>query len=285
MEVYALIGTSGTGKSSSAITLAYDKQIEAIIDDGLLIYKGKTVAGKSAKFEKTMIAAVKRAIFLDEQDAKDAREQIKELEMERILLIGTSKKMVDRIAERLQLGPIHEYVPIEDILTKEEIEQAQHERMTKGTHIIPVSYKLLDQGLFQKIMQKGIDVFSPHREKIGETTIVRPYFHLRLLAKLREQSAKHKERKKQRRLEKEKKAIYQSQRRYLYMESMKAQYAKLIPELMNYLNYYLEQVKQMVSKYVHLTKYYLYEALITMIAYLYHLLAYLVGRYDRLLAQ
>ena len=63
MEIFALSGPSGTGKSTSALSFAYEKKIPAIIDDGLLIVNGKKVAGTSAKFEKNTITAVKRATF------------------------------------------------------------------------------------------------------------------------------------------------------------------------------------------------------------------------------
>ena len=53
MEITAIYGESGTGKSTSALSYAHEHQIEAIIDDGLLIMGGKKIAGISAKFEKT----------------------------------------------------------------------------------------------------------------------------------------------------------------------------------------------------------------------------------------
>ena len=37
MEVFGFIGASGTGKSHHALVVAYDHDIQAIIDDGLLI--------------------------------------------------------------------------------------------------------------------------------------------------------------------------------------------------------------------------------------------------------
>ena len=49
MEVYALVGSSGTGKSFKALEFAYENDIEYIIDDGILIYKNKVLAGISAK--------------------------------------------------------------------------------------------------------------------------------------------------------------------------------------------------------------------------------------------
>ena len=49
--VYALAGPSGTGKSFRAKLLAQKYNIEAIIDDGLVIQNDKILAGQSAKRE------------------------------------------------------------------------------------------------------------------------------------------------------------------------------------------------------------------------------------------
>ena len=43
----ALIGKSGTGKSHKALSVAGQNDIEMIIDDGLLIYGNRVVAGTS----------------------------------------------------------------------------------------------------------------------------------------------------------------------------------------------------------------------------------------------
>lgn len=49
MEIYALVGPSGTGKSHHATELADELQISYIIDDGLLIHNGKKLAGRFRK--------------------------------------------------------------------------------------------------------------------------------------------------------------------------------------------------------------------------------------------
>lgn len=177
MEVFSLSGVSGTGKSTSALTFAYKHRIPAIIDDGLLIIAGAKIAGTSAKFEKTTLAAVKRAIFFDEQHAEEVRLAIENAMIERILLVGTSDKMVRMIADRLQLGEIDHYYHIEDVRSTSEIKIAQFVRRTQGRHIIPISHNQVDQSFFTKLIQKGKDIFSPKREFIGKTTIVRPDFH------------------------------------------------------------------------------------------------------------
>src|SRR5699024_4932047 len=114
MEVFALSGPSGTGKSTSALAFAYEKKIPAIIDDGLLNAIGKKVAGTSAKFEKNTITAVKCATFLNDQHAKEVQEAMEQFSVQRILIIGTLKKMVRLIAERLNLGEIDHYYRSEE---------------------------------------------------------------------------------------------------------------------------------------------------------------------------
>jgi hypothetical protein len=177
MEIYALYGASGTGKSTSALTFAYEQHIPAIIDDGLLIFKGKKIAGMSAKFEKSYIKAVKRAAFYNEDHAEEVRKAIRMLAINKILLIGTSVNMVDRIAEKLHLGSIDHYIRIEDIRTSSEIKMALFSRRTKGDHIMPIPHVQVEQSFFKRLITQGIKIFSPKKELIGETTIVRPDFH------------------------------------------------------------------------------------------------------------
>jgi ABC-type glutathione transport system ATPase component len=106
MDVFALYGPSGTGKSTNALELAHKYKINAIIDDGLLIYNGRKVAGTSAKYERTTVQAVKRAIFFYEDHAAEIKQAIRDFSIERILLLGTSQKMVNRIADALEIAPL-----------------------------------------------------------------------------------------------------------------------------------------------------------------------------------
>ncbi|AMA71917.1 MULTISPECIES: isopentenyl transferase family protein [Aneurinibacillus] len=176
MDVYALYGPSGTGKSSSALELAHKHKISAIIDDGLLIYKGRKVAGTSAKYERTTVQAVKRAIFFYKDHAQEVRKAIHEYEIERILLLGTSRKMVNRIADALELGPISKYIAIEDIRSSSEIKAALYTRRTAGKHVIPIPYIQVEQDFFRRLIARGKKFFSAKKEVIGETTIVQPDF-------------------------------------------------------------------------------------------------------------
>ncbi|QED48986.1 ATP-binding protein [Cytobacillus dafuensis] len=177
MEIFALSGPSGTGKSTSALSFAYKSKIPAIIDDGLLILNGQKIAGTSAKFEKNAISAVKRATFFDEQHKKEVQQAIRNHFISRILIIGTSDKMVKQIASRLEIGEIKLFNHIEDIRSSSQIKIAQYIRKTEGTHVIPLPYKQVEQNFFKRMIQKGVEIFSTKKERIGETTIVHPDFH------------------------------------------------------------------------------------------------------------
>lgn len=174
MEIYALIGASGTGKSHNALNVAKEYEIDTIIDDGLLIRNGKKMAGHSSKTEPTMIGAVKCAIFNDPHDAYVVREKIKQIKPQKILILGTSEKMILKIVEALDLPPIKEKIFITEIATPQEIAEAQKHRK-EGEHVIPLpavevrkDYWLSSiVGFFAKKDAKGDNEHS---------TIVRPKF-------------------------------------------------------------------------------------------------------------
>jgi len=180
MNVYSFIGKSGTGKSSNAIQFAYEHNIPAIIDDGLLIVNGHKVAGKSAKYEKTTIAAVKRAIFSSEKHMTEVKNKLEKLNIDRLLIIGTSMKMAKLIAARLNVGKIKSHYYISGFVPSKDILAAQNARKTTGNHVIPIPHHQIGPNILVKIIRKGIYIFSPHKEKIGETTIVQPPFFTRM---------------------------------------------------------------------------------------------------------
>lgn len=177
MIVHSLSGPSGTGKSTSAIQFAHEHQIEAIIDDGLLIIGGEKKAGTSAKFEKNTITAVRRAIFQDQLHKQEVMDAIREHNLQSILIIGTSDKMTKQIASRLDIAPIHHFHHIDEIRTNREIQMAKFVRGTQGKHVMPVPYKQVEQNFFKRFIQRGFDIFSKTKVKLGETTIVQPDFH------------------------------------------------------------------------------------------------------------
>ena len=86
INVYALVGKSGTGKSFRAKLLAEKLEVPFIIDDGLLIYENTILAGKSAKQEKNYISAIKTALFAEEEHRKSVVAKIQEKKVKKILL-------------------------------------------------------------------------------------------------------------------------------------------------------------------------------------------------------
>ena len=139
MKVLGLVGKSGTGKSYQAMNLCRDINLESIIDDGLFIYGNGILAGTSAKRQNTKISAIKTAMFTDENHRTAVAEKIKETNTDSILILGTSDKMVTKIAERLELPEIETIVYIESITTEDERELARKQRHEMGKHVIPVS--------------------------------------------------------------------------------------------------------------------------------------------------
>lgn len=177
MKVYALVGESGSGKSYKALELAYENNINYIIDDGILIHKNKIIAGISAKQASTKIQAVKRAIFNDIKHQEEVKNRLLKEDIGQILVIGTSDKMVNQIVNRLGIGKINKTIYIEDISTREEIDIAKESRKA-GNHIIPVptlEVKSIASGLsinpIKKLFKRG------NKESIiVEKTIIRPTF-------------------------------------------------------------------------------------------------------------
>ena len=177
MKIYALVGKSGTGKSYKALEIACENNIDYIIDDGILIHNGNVIEGISAKQAATKIEAVKRAIFSNKDHKNKVRIKINNENIKKILILGTSVKMVNQIAERLDLGRVDEYIRIEQISTKEDIENALKSRK-KGEHIIPVptvQIKPMVSGISINPLRRFV-VTSDNKKMLLEKTIIRPAF-------------------------------------------------------------------------------------------------------------
>lgn len=138
IRVFALVGHSGTGKSFRARLIMEKHDIHLMVDDGLLIRDQRILAGKSAKREANRFKAIKRAIFEDTEHAEEVIDALDQENFQSILLLGTSDKMVSRIAERLSLPKPDQTIYIEDIATTEEISAARKSRKVEGKHVIPV---------------------------------------------------------------------------------------------------------------------------------------------------
>lgn len=179
MKIFALVGSSGTGKSHKANYLANQKKIDTIIDDGLLIKDGKKLAGISAKSEATIIQAVKRAIFLDEKHALEVKEKIKETNPDRILILGTSDRMINKIVAALELPAISEIIRIEEISSEKEIQLAKKTRLDYGKHVIPIPTIEIRKDFPNYFMDSFRTFFMRKGQKNEvERTIIRPKFSM-----------------------------------------------------------------------------------------------------------
>lgn len=136
MEVVAFVGPAGSGKSHRAAMVAYRLGCELIVDDGLLIRDGRILCGTSAKHEETKVAAVRRAIFTDQAHRDAVRREIQTQRASRVLILGTSEKMVARIAAALCLPPPAQVVHIEEVATPAQMRLAQRKREA-GSHVVP----------------------------------------------------------------------------------------------------------------------------------------------------
>ncbi len=179
MKVIGFIGPSGTGKSHRASWVAREHGTDYIIDDGLLIKGNQIIAGVSAKRESTKIASVKRALFTDKKHADDVINALKREDTQILLIIGTSEGMVDKIAERLGIGPVDERVYITDVASEYEIKQALSTRREQGKHVIPVptfEIKKDFSGYFLDPLQIFRRKGKGSYQLVGEKSVVRPTF-------------------------------------------------------------------------------------------------------------
>ncbi len=147
VKSYALVGSSGTGKSFRAKLVAQKYGVDLIIDDGLLIRGDQILAGRSAKKDPTYLGAIKTALFDDREHREMVSRALQHERFRKILVIGTSERMVQKICDRLQLPHPIKVIKIEEIATKAEIEKAVQSRKVEGKHVIPVPALEIKRGL------------------------------------------------------------------------------------------------------------------------------------------
>ena len=179
IKVYAFVGPSGTGKSYRAQMVASEKNIHFIIDDGLLIKDNEIIAGASAKKAPTEIETVKHALFYAEEEKKPIEKALKKYRPDKILILGTSDGMVQKIAANLGLPEVSETTYINEVATEEEMQTARHIRVTEGKHVIPVPTFELKKD-FSGYLLDPLQIFKSkgagQKPYISEKTIIRPTF-------------------------------------------------------------------------------------------------------------
>lgn len=180
MEVFAFVGHSGTGKSHHAPLLAARFGIEYIIDDGLLIKGNMNLAGRSSKRENTRYGAIKRALFKDPEQAGQVKEKIAEIKPDRVLILSTSRRMADVIAQNLDLpNPVH-YFTIEEVSDQESIKTALAVREKENRHVIPLptfAIKKEFPGYLIDPLRSFFSLPPSHKADIPvQRSVVRPIF-------------------------------------------------------------------------------------------------------------
>jgi len=151
VKVYALVGDSGTGKS----------------------------------FRAKLLAAVRIALFDNKTHRDEIARVLQSEQFKKILIIGTSEKMVQKIAARLQLPQPFKIINIEEIASQEDIERAIRSRRVEGKHVIPVPSIEIKRN-YPQIFYDHVRVFLKGRKnilssnaamsKVYEKSVVRPEF-------------------------------------------------------------------------------------------------------------
>ncbi len=180
IEVLALVGPAGTGKSHRALVLAHEKKAELIIDDGLLIKGSRILAGRSAKSESLMITATRRALFMDPEHARKVREKLEDEVPERLLILGISENMAYRIAENLGLQKPSEMIHIEQVATETEIMAARRLRMVDKKHAVPVVSVDVSRDSVGQLLDSFTVFFRRRNDRrvLGENSVVRPRYSI-----------------------------------------------------------------------------------------------------------
>jgi uncharacterized alkaline shock family protein YloU len=180
LEVYALVGPSGTGKSHRAAVIAHNMKAQVIIDDGLLINRNRILAGASAKSQPTRLGAIKSSLFINEEHVQEIKDVLEDLYPERILILGTSLEMVKRISSRLDLPLPAKVINIEDVASEKELRKAKFLRTRFSKHVIPAPTLEVKKS-FPGVLVDPLKIFLRHKdvkEKKDwlEKSVVRPTF-------------------------------------------------------------------------------------------------------------
>ena len=182
MEVIAFFGPPGTGKSDRALVVAYENKASCIIDDGILIYHSRIVAGKSAKREESRLKAVRRAIFWDAEQREEVRQALEKINPKRVLILGTSDRMVETICNALGLPKPSKYIRIQDVARPDEMLKAKEARNKEGKHVIPVPTMEL-KPYFKGYLIDPLRFFRNRKKEMPkrfseneERSVVRPVF-------------------------------------------------------------------------------------------------------------
>ncbi len=176
IQVYAFVGPAGTGKSHRATHVAKQNGIDYIIDDGLVISRGRILAGRSAKSEINRLRAIRRAIFEYPEHRDEVVNFLVKHPPEKLMILATSEDMIGKITARLGLNAPVRTIYITDISTGAEIEAALRERREKKQHVVPVAKAQIQQNFAGKLVSQIRGFFRGRDKNETSSTIVKPLF-------------------------------------------------------------------------------------------------------------
>ena len=176
IEIYAFVGPAGTGKSHRATHVARQNGIDVIIDDGLVISRGRILAGRSAKSEINRLRAIRRAIFEYPEHRDEVINYLAKNPPKKLMILATSTGMIEKITTRLGLNAPVKIINITDIATNEEIEAALRERKEKKQHVVPVAKAQIQRNFAGKLVSQIRGFFKGRDKDESRNTIVKPLF-------------------------------------------------------------------------------------------------------------
>jgi len=174
IEVIAFVGAAGTGKSQRASQMARQHGIDFVIDDGLIVSKGQIMAGKSAKSEKNMVRAIRRALFQYAPHRLEAASFLASRAPCKVMVLATSRLMMEKIVKTLNLPLPKKVVDIAEVASNDEIINALKERREKKLHVVPVSRTQIQRNFAGKLVSQ-IRGFFKSKDK-QDRTVVQPPF-------------------------------------------------------------------------------------------------------------
>lgn len=175
IEVYAFVGPAGTGKSQRASQVARQHGIDLIVDDGLVVSRGRIMAGRSAKSEVNMVRAIRRALFEYPAHRVEVTGFLEGRSPCKLMILATSEGMMRKIVAKLGLNDPVKVIGITDVATQEEINNALRERREKRQHVVPVARTQIQRNFAGKLVSQLKDLFKSRDREDGRT-IVKPPF-------------------------------------------------------------------------------------------------------------
>ncbi|GHS90766.1 hypothetical protein AGMMS49957_17380 [Synergistales bacterium] len=134
------------------------------------------MAGKSAKSEKNLVRAIRRALFQYELHRVEVLDFLVSHAPCRVMIIATSDQMLHKIAAKLGLNEPAQVIQITEVASNEDIENALKERREKKQHVIPVSRTQIQRNFAGKLVSQIKDLFKGKERQDESRTVVKPPF-------------------------------------------------------------------------------------------------------------